>query len=136
MTAVMLPDEARLSASTITSSSMMWSLAGGLVGWMTKVSSPRTFSSISTWISPSEKRLTTALESGRSKSSLTALASAGFAFPVKILKSLLRPWDIGSFSVATRGELGVALRFQPLQLLVVLHQDALLHHLPGLGVER
>jgi len=39
------PAEARRSASIMISSSIRCSLTGGQVGWMTKVSSPRAFSS-------------------------------------------------------------------------------------------
>ena len=43
------------------SSSIRWSFAGGQVDWTMKTSCPRTFSPISTWISPSEKRPTSRL---------------------------------------------------------------------------
>jgi hypothetical protein len=48
--------EERRSASMMISSSIRWSLAGKEVDWMTKTSSPRTFSWISTKISMSAKR--------------------------------------------------------------------------------
>ncbi len=50
--------EARRQASTITSSSIRWSLAGGQVGCTMNTSRPRTFSMISTLTSPSLKRPT------------------------------------------------------------------------------
>jgi hypothetical protein len=56
--------EERRSASMMINSSMMWSLAGNEVDWMTKQSAPRTFSWISTNTSMSAKRRTTALVSG------------------------------------------------------------------------
>src|SRR3984893_16565103 len=56
----------RRSASVMIRSSIRWSLAGNEVDWMMKASEPRTFSWISTKISMSAKRRTTALVSGRS----------------------------------------------------------------------
>ena len=53
----MRPALARLQASAMISSSIRLSLAGAQVGWIKKMSRPRTFSPISTWVSPSEKRL-------------------------------------------------------------------------------
>jgi hypothetical protein len=54
----------RRSASVMINSSIMWSLAGYDVDWTTKTSAPRTFSRISTKISMSAKRRTTALARG------------------------------------------------------------------------
>ena len=56
--------EERRSASMMISSSIRLSLAGNEVDWMTKTSSPRTFSWISTNTSMSAKRRTWALASG------------------------------------------------------------------------
>ena len=56
----MRPAEARLSASTMITSSIRLSLVGAHVDCSTNTSWPRTFSLISTMISPSEKRDTTA----------------------------------------------------------------------------
>src|SRR6185437_5522220 len=56
------------------------------VDWSTKTSLPRTFSWISTWISPSEKRLTIALPRGMPRILTTSCASAGFALPVKTIR--------------------------------------------------
>ena len=64
MTAVIRLADPRFSASMQTSSSIKLSFAGYDVDWMTKVSSPRTFSSISTKHSMSEKRRTLARQSG------------------------------------------------------------------------
>src|SRR2546427_504475 len=62
-------DLARLSASISTSSSIRFSALGAQVGWITNTSCLRTFSSISTCTSPSEKCETSALP-GRTPSSL------------------------------------------------------------------
>lgn len=64
MAAVIRPADARLSASTMIISSIRLSFVGAHVDCRTKTSLPRTFSWISTWISPSEKRLTIALPRG------------------------------------------------------------------------
>jgi hypothetical protein len=64
MTAVTRRPDARRSASMMMSSSIRLSLAGYDVDWMTNTSVPRTFSWISTKISMSAKRRTTALVSG------------------------------------------------------------------------
>ena len=81
----MEPADARFSASHMMRSSMMLVLASGEVGWTTYVSIPRTFSPISTWISPSEKRPTIARESGMPSSLQMDSASFRLAFPEKIL---------------------------------------------------
>lgn len=49
--------DARRQASTITSSSIMWSFTGGLVGCSRNTSQPRMDSSSFTYVSPSAKRL-------------------------------------------------------------------------------
>jgi len=64
MTAVMRRAEERRSASMMISSSIRWSLVGNAVDCSTNTSAPRTFSWISTKISMSAKRRTTALASG------------------------------------------------------------------------
>jgi hypothetical protein len=56
--------EARRQASTMTSSSIRLSLAGGQVGCTMKTSRSRTFSMISMFTSPSLKRPTEARPSG------------------------------------------------------------------------
>jgi hypothetical protein len=86
MAAVMRPAEARLSASTMIISSIRLSLVGAQVDCRTKTSLPRTFSWISTWISPSENRLTIALPRGIPRILTTSWASAGLALPVKTIK--------------------------------------------------
>ena len=64
ITAVMRRAEERFSASMMISSSIRWSLAGNEVDCSTNTSAPRTFSLISTKISMSAKRRTSALASG------------------------------------------------------------------------
>jgi hypothetical protein len=64
-------------------SSMRFVFASGQVDWTMKLSRPRTFSPISTWISPSENRPTSAGESGRPRSSHISLASFRFELPAK-----------------------------------------------------
>src|SRR6185503_13324330 len=66
-----------------------WSFAGNEVDWMMKASEPRTFSWISTKISMSAKRRTTALVSGRSKPCAIACARAGLELPAT---SLMEPF--------------------------------------------
>ena len=70
-------------------SSIRFSFVGAQVGCTTKMSRARTFCSISTSTSPSEKRPTFALPMPIDRCSAMALASAGFALPVKrtVLKS-------------------------------------------------
>src|SRR5437660_1524181 len=65
-------------------SSIRWSLAGKLVDWMTNMSSPRTFSRISTKISLSEKRRMLALTSGKASLAEIASASGRLLLPVSI----------------------------------------------------
>src|SRR5580693_6766240 len=81
--------EERRSASVMISNSIKWSLAGNDVDWMMKASEPRTFSWISTKISMSAKRRTTALVNGRSSPLAMALASAGLELPAT---SLIEPF--------------------------------------------
>src|ERR1700686_1743137 len=89
MAAVIRPADARLSASTMIMSSISVSLLGVQVDCSTNTSLPRTFSWISTWISPSEKRLTIALPRGIPRILTTSCASAGFALPVNTIRP---PW--------------------------------------------
>ena len=67
----------------MTSSSMRLSFAGKLVDWMTKMSSPRTFSWISTNTSMSAKRRTTALVNGTRRYWLIASQSALLLLPAR-----------------------------------------------------
>ncbi len=73
--------DARVSASIVIRSSIRLSFAGFDVDWMTKTSSPRTFSLISTKTSPSLKVLMSA--SARGFDSLFAMFSLRrrFEFP-------------------------------------------------------
>ena len=80
--------EARFKASTIKTISMRLSLVGAQVDWMTKTSLPRTFSLISTVVSPSENLETKALPRGIPSLLATWAAKAGLALPVKIIKLL------------------------------------------------
>src|SRR4029077_4694763 len=79
----------RRSASVMISNSIRWSLAGYDVDWMNKAAEPRTFSWISTKISMSAKRRTTALVSDRSSPLAISWASAGLELPVT---SLIEPF--------------------------------------------
>src|ERR1700738_4868900 len=79
----------RRNASVMISNSIRWSLAGNEVDWMMKASEPRTFSWISTKISMSAKRRTTALVSGRRSQLAISSARAGLALPAT---SLMEPF--------------------------------------------
>src|SRR6478735_7779847 len=79
----------RRSASVMIKSSIRWSLAGNDVDWMMKASEPRTFSWISTKISMSAKRRTTALVSGSPSPAAISSASAGLELPAT---SLMEPF--------------------------------------------
>src|SRR5690348_2219246 len=70
-------------------SSIKWSLAGNDVDCRMKASEPRTFSWISTKISMSAKRRTTALVSGRPSPSAIAWERTGLEFPAT---SLMEPF--------------------------------------------
>ena len=74
-------------------SSIRFSFVGEHVGWTTKMSRARTFCSISTSTSPSEKRPTLALPRPIDRCVAMSSASAGFALPVKrtVLKSTTTP---------------------------------------------
>src|SRR6185503_10458332 len=77
----------RLKASSITSSSIRFSLTGGEVGWMTKTSAPRTLSWIWNQISPSLKRASRARPRGRARLRAMASPSEGCALPLNTLSS-------------------------------------------------
>src|SRR5229473_3396096 len=89
MTAVMRRADDRRSASVMISNSIRWSLAGNDVDWMMKASEPRTFSWISTKISISAKRRTTALVSGSPSPAAISCARAGLELPAT---SLIEPF--------------------------------------------
>ena len=82
----MRPADERFSASTISMISIRWSLVGAQVDCSTNTSLPRTFSLISTMISPSENRLTTAMPSGIPSSDATPAANSGVAVPVNTIR--------------------------------------------------
>src|SRR5579875_618676 len=84
----MRPAEARRSASSMISSSMRCWSVGKQVGWITKTSAPRTFSSSWKWISPSEKRWNLHSPSGTPRNLQISSDSARLAEPEKILKRL------------------------------------------------
>src|SRR3981081_2394975 len=81
--------EARRHAHAMISNSIKWSLAGNDVDWMMNTSEPRTFSWISTKISMSAKRRTTALVSGKCSQSEMCCARAGLELPAT---SLMEPF--------------------------------------------
>ena len=83
ITAVTSVAEARLSASTSTSSSMKFAGVGAEVGCTTYTSCLLTFSSISTCTSPSENRPTIARPSRMPSSRQISCASGRLAFPAK-----------------------------------------------------
>src|SRR5664279_2556504 len=93
----------RRSASMMISNSIRWSLAGNDVDWITKTSAPRTFSWISTKISMSAKRFTTALVSVVLRYSAICCASAGLELPAT---SLIAPFfDIPEILALTQSSL-------------------------------
>src|SRR4029077_19073364 len=81
--------EARRSASVMINNSIRWSLAGYDVDCRMNTSEPRTFSWISTKISMSANRRTTALVSARPRPSAICCASAGLELPAT---SLIEPF--------------------------------------------
>src|SRR6478609_175856 len=87
MTAVIRSAEARLSASTMISSSIRFSLVGAQVDCTTNTSRARTLVLISTVTSPSEKRLTEAAPSEMPRWCAISAANAGLALPVNTMKS-------------------------------------------------
>src|SRR5438034_4418452 len=84
--------DARLSASIMINSSISVSFTGGQVGWITKTSAPRTFSLTCTSTSPSEKRETSASESGTRRYWAISSASGRLALPLNSFRSK----DIGA----------------------------------------
>src|SRR5437867_1007502 len=88
ITAVMREALDRLNASSITSSSIRFSLTGGPVGWMTNTSAPRTLSWIWNQTSPSLKRARWARPTGTPRKRQMDSPSVGCALPVKTLSSL------------------------------------------------
>src|SRR5882724_4681454 len=87
MTAVTRDAEERLKLSSRISSSIRLSLTGLHVGWTTKMSEPRTFSSIWQKVSPSEKLKEETLPAVRFRYSQISCTSAGWARPPKIFSS-------------------------------------------------
>src|SRR5271154_697836 len=83
--------EARRNASMMISNSIRRSLAGNDVDWITKTSAPRTFSWISTKISMSAKRRTTALVVAVPRWLPMASAKAGLELPATSLIAPLLP---------------------------------------------
>src|SRR5262245_2659940 len=91
----MRPEDARFSASSIRRSSIRWSLPGVDVDWITKTSPPRTFSWMSTLISPSLKRRVDARATLTPRYSQIALARLRFEFPAKILTASFAASECG-----------------------------------------
>ena len=83
--------EARLKASSMSRSSIKLLLPGAEVDCRTNTSAPRTFSLISTLLSPSLKVSTVALPNGTLRYWLISAASGGLEFPAKIFRSAVRP---------------------------------------------
>src|SRR5437868_13192475 len=79
----------RRNASVMMSNSIKLSLAGNDVDWIMKASEPRTFSWISTKISMSAKRRTTALASGSLRPLAISCANKGLELPAT---SLIEPF--------------------------------------------
>src|SRR5947199_2648832 len=91
MTAVIRSADARRNASVITSSSIRFSFTGGLVGWITKTSSPRTLSSMRTPISPSANRKMLISDRGTSSPAAISCARAGLPRPPNSFRR--GPWE-------------------------------------------
>src|SRR3954469_10615075 len=87
MTALILSAEARLSASTMISSSIRFSLVGAQVDCTTNTSRARTLVLISTVTSPSENRPTLAAPSEMPRWPAISAARPGLALPVNTMKS-------------------------------------------------
>src|SRR5262249_61636481 len=79
--------EARLNASNMSKSSIKLLFPGDEVDCRTNTSVPRTFSLISTLLSPSLKVSTTAFPNGTFKYWLISSAKGGLEFPAKIFSS-------------------------------------------------
>ena len=91
------PADARLSASMVTSSSIRCWFTGAQVGCTMKQLTPRTFSPISTKISPSEKVVTSNAPGRTSTVLQICSARSRFAFPEKMVSALIinRPFTSG-----------------------------------------
>src|SRR6185369_4162863 len=98
MTAVTRLALERLNASSITNSSIRFSLTGGPVGCTTNTSAPRTLSWIWNHTSPSEKRARWARPRGTLSERAIASPRVGCAVPVNTLSSL----DIASRTATPR----------------------------------
>src|SRR5438552_16348848 len=84
---------ARRSASIMINISIRLWLVGGQVDWTRKTSSPRTFSSIFTKVSPSGNELTVHWPSSVPIDLAIARASGGLDVPAKIFTILYSLWD-------------------------------------------
>src|SRR6187455_3476190 len=104
MTAVIREALERLKASSMTSSSIRFSLTGAPVGCTTKTSAPRTLSWIWNQTSPSLKRERWARPSGTPRNRAIASPRAGCAVPVKTLSSrpISRPGGVAAASSLPR----------------------------------
>src|SRR6185295_862183 len=89
MTAVMRIAEARLNASSMSKSSIKLLLPGAEVDCRTNTSAPRTFSLISTLLSPSLNVSTTAFPKGTLRYWLISAARGGLEFPANIFSSAI-----------------------------------------------
>ncbi len=89
MMATIDPADARLSASIMIKSSIRFWFTGELVGCTTKQFTPRTFSPISTKISPSENVVTSAAPGRTSTQRQIDSASSRFALPEKMVSALI-----------------------------------------------
>ena len=96
MMATMEPADARRSASIMISSSIRLWFAGADVGCTTKQFTPRTFSPISTKISPSENVVTSAAPGRASTHRQIASASSRLALPEKMVSALIMPTFVSS----------------------------------------
>src|SRR5215471_6312863 len=76
---------ARRRASIMMNNSIKLWLVGGAVGWITNTSSPRTFSSTLTKVSPSGNGLMMHLPRGSPMCLQMALARGSLAVPLKII---------------------------------------------------
>src|SRR6266404_4455606 len=91
MTATMEPADARLSASIMMSSSIRLLFAGEQVDCTTKQLTPRTFSPISTKISPSENEVTSHRPGRASTVRQIASESSRLPLPLKMVSALIIP---------------------------------------------
>src|SRR2546430_8555564 len=84
---------ARRSSSIMMNISIKLWLVGGQVDWTRKTSSPRTFSSMFTNVSPSGKELTVHWPRSRPMDLAIARARGGLDVPAKIFPILYSLWD-------------------------------------------